>query len=149
MAPARAEPAACATMNATISSVACVRRHAFTAARLAPDPLSAQRVARFRIEPRLYAVLFVAAGADPAGCVVPARAAGLGIEGIWHELISARLQHALLLSFGGALAAAGINAVFGSLIAWTFVRYEFPGKRLFHAMIDLPFALPTAVAGIA
>jgi sulfate transport system permease protein len=77
------------------------------------------------------------------------RAAGLGVEGIWRELMSARLQHALLLSFGGALAAAGINAVFGSLIAWTFVRYEFPGKRLFHAMIDLPFALPTAVAGIA
>jgi len=77
------------------------------------------------------------------------RAAGLGFEGIWHELASARLQHALTLSFGGALTAAAINTVFGSLIAWTFVRYEFPGKRLFHAMIDLPFALPTAVAGIA
>ena len=77
------------------------------------------------------------------------RAAGLGFEGIWHELSSARLQHALTLSFGGALTAAAINTVFGSLIAWTFVRYEFPGKRLFHAMIDLPFALPTAVAGIA
>ena len=77
------------------------------------------------------------------------RAAGLGFEGIWHELSSARLQRALTLSFGGALTAAAINTVFGSLIAWTFVRYEFPGKRLFHAMIDLPFALPTAVAGIA
>jgi sulfate transport system permease protein len=77
------------------------------------------------------------------------RAAGLGIEGIWRELLSARLQHALLLSFGGALAAATINTVFGSLVAWTFVRYEFPGKRVLHAMIDLPFAMPTAVAGIA
>ena len=77
------------------------------------------------------------------------RAAGLGFDGIVRELSGARVQHALLLSFGGALAAAAINTVFGSLIAWTFVRYEFPGKRLFHAMIDLPFALPTAVAGIA
>jgi len=77
------------------------------------------------------------------------RAAGLGLEGIVRELASARLQHALALSFGGALTAAAINTVFGSLIAWTFVRYEFPGKRIFHAMIDLPFALPTAVAGIA
>ena len=77
------------------------------------------------------------------------RVAGLGVEGIVRELASARLQHALALSFGGALAAAAINTVFGTLIAWTFVRYEFPGKRLFHAMIDLPFALPTAVAGIA
>jgi sulfate transport system permease protein len=56
---------------------------------------------------------------------------------------------ALRLSFGGALIAAAINAVFGSLVAWTFVRYRFPGKRLFQAMVDLPFALPTAVAGIA
>src|SRR5450432_1065564 len=78
-----------------------------------------------------------------------ARAAGLGVEGIWHELASARVLHALGLSFGGAFAAAAINAAFGSLIAWTFVRYDFPGKPLFHAMIDLPFALPTAVAGIA
>ena len=77
------------------------------------------------------------------------RAAGLGIDGIWRELLSTRLQHALLLSFGGALAAAAINTVLGSVVAWTFVRYEFLGKRLFHAMIDLPFALPTAVAGIA
>jgi sulfate transport system permease protein len=77
------------------------------------------------------------------------RAAGLGIDGIWHELSSARVQHALVLSFSGALAAAAINTVFGALIAWTFVRYDFPGKKLFHAMIDLPFALPTAVAGIA
>ena len=76
-------------------------------------------------------------------------AAGLGPVAIWHELSSYRVLHALGLSFGGALAAAAVNIVFGSLIAWTFVRYEFVGKRLFHALIDLPFALPTAVAGIA
>jgi len=77
------------------------------------------------------------------------RVAGLGPAGIWHELSSPRVLHALGLSFGGALAAAAINSVFGTLIAWTFVRYEFPLKNIFHAMIDLPFALPTAVAGIA
>src|SRR5689334_21851128 len=59
------------------------------------------------------------------------RAAGLGVEGIWHELTSARVLHALCLSFGGALAAAAINTVFGALIAWTFVRYDFAGKKLF------------------
>lgn len=77
------------------------------------------------------------------------RAGGLGWSGIVGVLDSPRVAHALWLSFGGALAAAAINAVFGSLIAWTFVRYDFPGKRLFQAMVDLPFALPTAVAGIA
>jgi sulfate transport system permease protein len=53
------------------------------------------------------------------------------------------------LSFGAALVAAGINGVFGLLVAWVLVRYRFPGRRLFGALVDLPFALPTAVAGIA
>ena len=53
------------------------------------------------------------------------------------------------LSFGAALVAAAINAVFGLLVAWVLVRYRFPGRRLFGAVVDLPFALPTAVAGIA
>ncbi|MGH8625162.1 MAG: sulfate ABC transporter permease subunit CysT [Gammaproteobacteria bacterium] len=74
---------------------------------------------------------------------------GLGWEGIEHTLTSPRVLAALKLSFGTAFIAALINAVFGLLVAWVFVRYEFPGKRLFDAMIDLPFALPTAVAGIA
>lgn len=77
------------------------------------------------------------------------RAGGLGFAGLHDALLSPRVLHALKLSFGGALVAAAINAVSGSLIAWCFVRYEFPGKRVFQAMIDLPFALPTAVAGIA
>jgi sulfate transport system permease protein len=76
-------------------------------------------------------------------------AAGVGPAGLVRELSQTRVLHALALSFGGALAAAAINTVFGSLIAWTFVRYDFAGKRLLHALIDLPFALPTAVAGIA
>ena len=77
------------------------------------------------------------------------KTAGLGLGGFWKVVTSARVLAALKLSFGSALAAALLNAVFGSLVAWVFVRYEFPGKRVFDAMIDLPFALPTAVAGIA
>ncbi|HUR41069.1 MAG TPA: sulfate ABC transporter permease subunit CysT [Verrucomicrobiae bacterium] len=77
------------------------------------------------------------------------KAAGLGIEGLWSVLASPRVLAALELSFSTALAAAAMNAVFGSLVAWVFVRYEFAGKKFFDAMIDLPFALPTAVAGIA
>ena len=77
------------------------------------------------------------------------KAATLGPAEIWKIVSSERVIAALELSFGTALLAAGLNAVFGLLIAWVFVRYEFPGKRLFDAAIDLPFALPTAVAGIA
>ncbi len=62
---------------------------------------------------------------------------------------SARALAAYRLSFGASLAAAVINAVFGLLVAWVLVRYRFPGRRLISAVVDLPFALPTAVAGIA
>ncbi|HEY7229367.1 MAG TPA: sulfate ABC transporter permease subunit CysT [Pseudolabrys sp.] len=60
-----------------------------------------------------------------------------------------RTLHALELSFGLALAAAATNLVFGLAVVWVLVRYDFPGRRLFDAVIDIPFALPTAVAGIA
>lgn len=77
------------------------------------------------------------------------RSFGGGWDGFWAAAGSARALAAYRLSFGAALAAAAINAVFGLIVAWVLVRYDFPGKRLFGAMIDLPFALPTAVAGIA
>jgi sulfate/thiosulfate transport system permease protein len=77
------------------------------------------------------------------------KAATLGPAEIWQIVSSDRVLAALRLSFGTALLAALLNAVFGLLVAWVFVRYEFPCKRLFDAAIDLPFALPTAVAGIA
>jgi sulfate transport system permease protein len=64
-------------------------------------------------------------------------------------ITSRRVLHALELSFGLSLAAAATNLVFGSLVVWAFVRYDFPGRRLFDAIVDIPFALPTAVAGIA
>ncbi len=67
----------------------------------------------------------------------------------WAIATNARVVAALRLSFGAALIAAAINTVFGIIVAWVLVRYEFPGRRLADAIVDLPFALPTAVAGIA
>lgn len=64
-------------------------------------------------------------------------------------ITSPRVLAALKLSFGAALAAALLNGVIGTLLAWVLVRYRFPGRKVIEAMIDLPFALPTAVAGIA
>lgn len=67
----------------------------------------------------------------------------------WAIASNERVVAALRLSFGAALIAAAINTVFGIVVAWVLVRYEFPGWRLVDAIVDLPFALPTAVAGIA
>jgi sulfate transport system permease protein len=77
------------------------------------------------------------------------RAASVGWEEFWQIALDERAVASYRVSFGAALAAALINAVAGLTIAWTLVRYEFPGRRLFDALIDLPFALPTAVSGIA
>ncbi|NLF31520.1 MAG: sulfate ABC transporter permease subunit CysT [Planctomycetes bacterium] len=77
------------------------------------------------------------------------RAGSLGAAGVWQAVTSPRVLAAYRLTFGAAAAAAAINAVFGSIVAWVLVRYAFPGKRLVDAMVDLPFALPTAVSGIA
>lgn len=73
----------------------------------------------------------------------------LGLDGFWAAISTPRVLASLRLSFGMALAAAIIDSIFGFIIAWVLVRYRFPGKRLLDAVIDLPFALPTAVAGIA
>ena len=72
----------------------------------------------------------------------------LSFDEYWAILSNHRVQASFRVSFGSALIAAAIAAVFGFIIAWSLVRYTFPGKRLFDALIDLPFALPTAVAGI-
>jgi len=64
-------------------------------------------------------------------------------------ILSPRVLASLRLSFGGSLIAAAINAVFGLVVAWVLVRYRFPGRKVIDALVDLPFALPTAVAGIA
>ncbi len=70
-------------------------------------------------------------------------------EAFWNTVSAPRVVAAYRLTFGASLAAATVNAVFGGVLAWVLVRYQFPGKRLLDALIDLPFALPTAVAGIA
>ncbi len=70
-------------------------------------------------------------------------------EAFWTTVSSPRVLASYRLSLGAALAAAAVNAVFGTILAWVLVRYEFPGKKLLDALVDLPFALPTAVAGIA
>ncbi len=67
----------------------------------------------------------------------------------WDTVGSPRVLASFRLSFGAAFGAALVNAVFGLLVAWVLVRYRFPGRRLLDALVDLPFALPTAVAGIA
>jgi sulfate transport system permease protein len=77
------------------------------------------------------------------------KAASVGPAEFWRMATSPRTLAALRLSFAAAFVAAGINAVFGLLVAWVLVRYRFPGKRILDAAIDLPIALPTAVAGIA
>ncbi len=77
------------------------------------------------------------------------RASALGLDGIWQVATTPRVMAALEVSFTTSALAALLNAIFGTLVAWVLVRYDFPGRRLLDAAVDLPFALPTAVAGIA
>ena len=70
-------------------------------------------------------------------------------EAFWAAVSAPRVLASYRLSFGAALIAAAINTFFGLIVAWVLVRYRFPGKKLIDALVDLPFALPTAVAGIA
>jgi sulfate transport system permease protein len=77
------------------------------------------------------------------------RSMGLGGQHFWEVVTAPRVLASLRLSFGAALIAALINMIFGLIVAWVLVRYTFPFKRFIDAIVDLPFALPTAVAGIA
>jgi sulfate transport system permease protein len=77
------------------------------------------------------------------------KTATLNWEAFWNAIAAPRVLASYKLTFGASLIAALINSIFGLLIAWVLVRYRFPGKRLIDALVDLPFALPTAVAGIA
>jgi sulfate transport system permease protein len=76
------------------------------------------------------------------------KAGSLSFEEFWHAVWTERARAAYLLTFGAAFVAAIANLVLGLLIAWVLVRYEFPGKRLVDSLVDLPLALPTAVAGL-
>lgn len=77
------------------------------------------------------------------------KTATLTWEQFWHTVTDDRVMHAYLISFGMSFIAAVVNTFFGLIVAWVLVRYNFPFKKFFDAMVDLPFALPTAVAGIA
>jgi sulfate/thiosulfate transport system permease protein len=70
-------------------------------------------------------------------------------EAFWAAVSSERVVASYKLTFGASLIGAALNVVFGGIVAWVLVRYKFPGKRVIDALVDLPFALPTAVAGIA
>jgi sulfate transport system permease protein len=77
------------------------------------------------------------------------KTATLGFEQFWSVVTTPRVVATYKLSFGTSLAAAALNSVFGLMLAWSLVRYSFPGRKLVDALVDLPFALPTAVAGIS
>jgi sulfate transport system permease protein len=76
------------------------------------------------------------------------KTAGMGYARFWHVVLSPRVIAAFELSIGASIIAATINSIFGFMVAWTLSRYEFLGKGLLDALVDLPFALPTSVAGI-
>lgn len=84
----------------------------------------------------------------PLGALV-AKASGIGFAGIVAVALEPRVAAALWTSFSISLVAAGVASLFGLLVAWVLTRYDFPGRRIVDAIVDLPFALPTAVAGIA
>lgn len=77
------------------------------------------------------------------------KTASYPVEELWAAVSSPRAVASYRLTLGTAFAAAALNAVMGSLVAWCLVRYEFPGKRIADSLVDLPFALPTAISGIA
>ncbi|HBC93393.1 MAG TPA: sulfate ABC transporter permease subunit CysT [Pelotomaculum sp.] len=77
------------------------------------------------------------------------RSSSMGLEAFWETVSSERVLASLKISFGASFLAAAVNVVFGVLFAWVLERYTFPGRRFIDGLIDLPFALPTAVAGIS
>jgi len=79
---------------------------------------------------------------------LPARTMTMSWAQFWETITDPRVVASYRLSLGASLAAASVNAVFGALVAWVLARYSFPGRRIVDALVDLPFALPTAVAGI-
>ena len=93
----------------------------------------------------LYLTLIVLIPLSAAFC----KTAGMGWERFWRVVTSARVLASYKVSFGLSFSAALINVVFGLLVTWVLVRYRFPGRKLADSIVDLPFALPTAVAGIA
>lgn len=77
------------------------------------------------------------------------RSATMPLDKFWHAVTEPRVMASYKLTFGASFVGALVNVVFGFLVAWTLVRYRFPGRKLLDSLVDLPFALPTAVSGIA
>lgn len=77
------------------------------------------------------------------------RTASMPLDKFWHTVTEPRVMASYKLTFGASLIGALVNVVFGFIVAWCLVRYRFPGRKLLDALVDLPFALPTAVSGIA
>jgi len=96
-----------------------------------------------------YAVLYLSVLVLIPLAALPIKSAGLGWQGFWDAVTAPRVLASYKLTFGASLIAALVNLVFGTVVAWVLVRYRFPGKKILDALVDLPFALPTAVAGIA
>ncbi|MBJ7263623.1 MAG: sulfate ABC transporter permease subunit CysT [Burkholderiaceae bacterium] len=96
-----------------------------------------------------YAVLYLSLLVLIPLVALPLKASELGFAGFWNTVTAPRVVASYWLTFGASLIAAVINVVFGAIVAWVLVRYEFRGKSLVDALVDLPFALPTAVPGIA
>lgn len=96
-----------------------------------------------------YAVLYLSILVLIPLAALPIKSAGLGWQGFWDAVTAPRVLASYKLTFGASLIAALVNLVFGTVVAWVLVRYRFPGKKILDALVDLPFALPTAVAGIA
>ena len=95
-----------------------------------------------------YAVLYLSLLVLIPLAALPIKSAELGWQGFWDTVTAPRVMASYQLTFGASLVAALVNLVFGSVVAWVLVRYRFPGKKILDALVDLPFALPTAVAGI-
>ena len=83
----------------------------------------------------------------PLGALV-LKSATISWSDFWRAVTDPQVVASYKLSFGASLAAAAVNVVFGFIVAWVLVRYSFPGRKFLDAMVDLPFALPTAVSGI-
>jgi sulfate transport system permease protein len=96
-----------------------------------------------------YAVLYLSVLVLIPLAALPIKSASLGWQGFWDAVTAPRVLASYQLTFGASLLAALVNLVFGTIVAWVLVRYRFPGKKILDALVDLPFALPTAVAGIA
>ena len=95
-----------------------------------------------------FTVLYLSAIVIIPICALFLKAFQLSFADLYRLVSTERAMAAYRLTFGASLLAAGVNAAMGSILAWVLVRYQFPGKKLIDALVDFPFALPTAVAGL-